>query len=94
MDVSNLPEPLDGCGYQVKTMLPHLQDWLSASEFDRLATEEWEMGVVGKSTSGAIMMMPFKPPQQTWLLILKAMVQTGLVEKREDESDVYYRVAG
>lgn len=88
----DLPEPLDGCRYQVEQMIPHLQHWLSATEFDRLANEEWELGVIGKSSSGAIMMMPHKPPLQTWRLILIEMVRSQLVERKEDGDDIYYRM--
>ncbi len=93
IDVSNLPVPLDGCRHQVATMLPYLQDWLSATEFDRLANEEWELGAIGKSIGGAIMIAPFAPPQQTWLLILQEMVRAGLVEQKEEGAEIFYRIS-
>jgi hypothetical protein len=92
VDAKNLvlPDPLDAYRWHVATMLPHLHGWLHQNEFDRLATEEWEMPVAGRSASGVILMRG-GPPQQTWLSVLTEMVEKDLVEKKLQDNAVYYR---
>lgn len=85
-----LPDPLNAYRWHVAEMLPNLQDWLHQDEFDRLATEEWEMPVAGRSASGAILMR-IGPPQQTWLSVLQEMVRKDLAETKEESGKMYYR---